>query len=87
MYLERVRRNDQGIKQKDWKTDQALEILTDPIPWLAFTLMFVQTLVVGGLNTFNNLLITKAFGFSVSEAQLLGMPLAAFQVLLYFLVG
>jgi hypothetical protein len=44
-------------------------------------------LVVGGINTFNSLLINKAFGFSVSVSQLLGMPLAAFQIILYFLIG
>lgn len=50
-------------------------------------MILTQTLVVGGLNTFNSILINQAFGFSVSVAQLLGMPLAAFQVMLYFLIG
>jgi hypothetical protein len=39
--------------------------------------------VVGGLGTFQGLLINQAFGFSVSDAQLLQMPLGNFQVLLY----
>ncbi len=50
-------------------------------------MIFCQTLVVGGLNTFNSLLINKAFGFSVSVSQLLGLPLAVFQGMLYILIG
>ena len=50
-------------------------------------MIFCETLVVGGLNTFNSLLINKAFGFSVPDAQLLGLPLAVFQGLLYLLIG
>jgi hypothetical protein len=66
LLVERVRKNDQGIKQKVWKKDQAREAWTDPFTWLLFTMMFFQTLVVGGLNTFNSILINTAFGFDVS---------------------
>ncbi len=86
-YVERVRKNDQGIKQKVWRREQAFEVLRDPLPWLLFLMIFCETLVVGGLNTFNNLLINKAFGFSVGDSQLLGLPLAVFQGLLYLLIG
>lgn len=64
--VERVRKNDQGIKQKVWKKDQAREAWLDPFTWLLFFMMFFQTLVVGGLNTFNSILINTAFGFDVS---------------------
>ena len=86
-FVERVRKNDQGIKQSVWRREQAMEVLRDPLPWMLFLMVFCQTLVVGGLNTFNSLLINKAFGFSVSVSQLLGMPLAAFQGILYYLIG
>jgi hypothetical protein len=46
--VERVRANDQGIKQKVWKKDQAREAWTDPFTWLLFIMMFFQSLVVGG---------------------------------------
>lgn len=39
------------------------------------------------VNTFNSLLINKGFGFSVLTSQLLGIPLAADTVLLYFLMA
>ncbi|KAK6909677.1 hypothetical protein L486_00676 [Kwoniella mangroviensis CBS 10435] len=86
-YVERVRTNDQGIQQKVWRSDQAREVLRDPLPWLLFGMMFIQSTVVGGLNTFNNLLIKNAFGFTTSQALLLALPLAVFQVILYFLIG
>jgi hypothetical protein len=86
-FVERVRSNDQGIKQKVWRSEQVKEIFTDPLPWLLFGMIFFVSCVVGGLNTFNSLLINKAFGFSTSQALLLGLPLAAFQVCLYFTIG
>lgn len=65
-FIERVRINNQGIKQKKWKNDQAKEALIDPLTYLLFFMMFAQALVVGGLNTFNSILINSAFGFDVS---------------------
>lgn len=76
-----------GIKHLVWRKDQAWEVVRDPLPWLLFLMIFCQTLVVGGLNTFNSLLINKAFGFNVSVSQLLGLPLAVFQGMLYILIG
>lgn len=49
-FVERVRRNDQGIKQKIFRKDQMREALTDPYSWLLFFLMLFQTLVVGGVS-------------------------------------
>jgi hypothetical protein len=102
LLVERVRKNDQGIKQKAWKKDQAREAWTDPLSYMLFTMMFFQSLVVGGLNTFNSILINQAFGFDVgpsslysiacadlqvSTALLISIPLSLFQICLYFLVG
>lgn len=86
-FIERVRVNDQGIQAKKWKSDQATETVKDPLVYLLFLMMFIEATVVGGLNTFNSLLINKAFGFDAATSQLLGMPLACFQVILYFLIA
>jgi hypothetical protein len=86
-YVERVRVNDQGIKQKQWKSDQAIEAFKDPMTYLLFLLPAFSTLVVGGLGTFNNLLINRAFGFTVAESQLLSIPLAAVTVALFYLMA
>lgn len=66
-FVERVRKNDQGLKQKIFRKDQAWEAARDPLTYLLFLMYFAQSTVVGGLNTFNTLLIKNAFGFSVSS--------------------
>jgi len=68
-FVERVRKNDQGIKNTKFKTEQAREAFTDPVSWLLVGMMLLQTFVVGGLNTFNSLLIKNAFGFSVGDLR------------------
>jgi hypothetical protein len=69
-FVERVRKNDQGIQQKKWKPDQAREAWTDPLTYSLCFMIFLQTLVVGGFNTFNSLLINRAFGFDVSPTTI-----------------
>jgi hypothetical protein len=64
--VERVRVNDQGIKQKKFKPEQAREAYRDPFTWCLCFMILLQTLVVGGFNTFNSLLINRAFQFTVS---------------------
>jgi len=85
--VERVRANAQGTKQKVWKSDQAREAFRDPYTLILFALPFFNTLVVGGINTFNSLLINKAFGFDVITSTLLGIPLAAASVLGYMVMA
>lgn len=69
LFVERVRSNNQGIKQKQFKREQVVEAARDPLTYLLFGLAFFQTLVVGGINVFNSLLINQAFGFSVSAVD------------------
>lgn len=70
MLVERVRENNQGLKNKEFKRDQAIEAFKDPMTYLYFALPCVETLVVGGIGAFGSLLINKGFGFSVLETQL-----------------
>jgi sugar phosphate permease len=86
-FVERVRDNDQGIQAKRWKSNQVKDALTDPLAWLLVLMILFQTLVNGGIYTFNAILINQAFGFDAATAQLLGIPLNAFTVILYFLIG
>jgi hypothetical protein len=51
--VERVRANDQGLKQKKFRKDQAWEAAKDPYTYCLFGLALCQTLVVGGLGKFN----------------------------------
>lgn len=82
-YVERVRKNDQGIKQKVWRPEQAWEAAKDPFVYMLFFLAISQTMVVGGLNTFNALLINEAFGFDVTTSQLLSIPIGILIVITY----
>ena len=45
LYVERVRRNDQGIRQKHWRSEQAWEAAKDPLTYLLFLLAVSQTIV------------------------------------------
>ncbi|KAL1413231.1 hypothetical protein Q8F55_000984 [Vanrija albida] len=85
-FVERVRVNNQGLKNTEFKREQVVEAFTDPYTFLLFLLPFLQTLVVGGINTFAPLLINKAFGFSVLNAQLLNIPMGVMTVLMYVLI-
>jgi len=82
LIVERVRANDQGIKNTHWNPEQFREALTDPLIYLFFILLVLNTLITGGLGTFSNLLINQAFGFDVLNAQLLTMPLGTFSIIL-----
>ncbi|WWD08936.1 hypothetical protein V865_007051 [Kwoniella europaea PYCC6329] len=84
-FVERVRSNNQGIKHKEFKKAQIFEAISDPYTYLLFLLAFFNTLVVGGINTFNAILINQAFGFSVLDSQLLSIPLGAAVILTYLL--
>lgn len=87
MYIERVRRNDQGIKQKKWRSDQAWECLKDPLPIMLFGMNFFSSCIGGGIGTFSNLLINQAFGFNTETSLLLNLGISAFQITLYYVIG
>lgn len=42
-FVERVRENNQGLKQKKWKSEQAWETLKDPYAYGLFSFAFIQT--------------------------------------------
>jgi MFS family permease len=45
LFVERVRRNDQGIRQKEWRAEQAWEAAGDPLAYMLFFLAISQTMV------------------------------------------
>ncbi|WOO79996.1 putative transporter [Vanrija pseudolonga] len=85
--VERVRANNQGLKQKKFKKEQVMEAFTDPYSLCLFFLPFFQTLVIGGVNKFNNLLLNQAFHFDVLQSQLLNIPLGTLTVTGYFVIS
>lgn len=83
LMTERVRINEQGIKNPKWNWAQFREAISDIYLWSIVFIVFLNSLVVGGLGTLQGFLIDEAFGFNVGDSQLLQMPLGNFQVILY----
>jgi hypothetical protein len=72
LMVERVRANDTGIQNKQYKRYQAVEALMDPVVWLYVLLQLSSTLIIGGLGVFSNIII-KSFGFTTLQTQLLNI--------------
>ena len=81
LLVERVRKNETGIQNKEYKRYQVIEALTDPLAWCLFTLILVCNLVIGGLGVFSNLVIS-GFGFTVLQTQLLNMAQGALTIII-----
>ncbi|KZO91405.1 MFS general substrate transporter [Calocera viscosa TUFC12733] len=80
LMVERIRANDQGLKNTHWNKVQASEAFRDPLIYMLFFAMVLNTLITGGLGSFSALLINQAFGFDVLNSQLLSMPLGVFSM-------
>ncbi|EJT97059.1 MFS general substrate transporter [Dacryopinax primogenitus] len=82
LMVERVRANDQGLRNTHWNPAQAREAFREPLIYMLFLAMVLNTLITGGLGSFSALLINQAFGFDVLDSQLLSMPLGVFSMTL-----
>ncbi|SNX85111.1 related to allantoate permease [Melanopsichium pennsylvanicum] len=80
LMVERIRENETGIQNKQYKRYQVIEALTDPFSWCIFALIVVANLVIGGLGVFSNLIISQ-FGFSLLQTQLLNIAQGAVTVI------
>ncbi|KAJ6013229.1 major facilitator superfamily domain-containing protein [Penicillium herquei] len=80
LMIERVRHNETGIENKEYKKDQVLEALKDPFVWCCFMLIAVANLVIGGLGVFSNLIVQQ-FGFSTLQITLLNIAQGAWTII------
>lgn len=80
LLVERLRHNETGIQNKEYKTYQIVEALTDPFVWCCVFLIIVANLVIGGLGVFSNLIIS-AFGFSLLDTDLLNIAQGAVTII------
>lgn len=80
LFIERVRHNETGIKNKIYKMYQVKEAFTDPFVWCCIALITVANLIIGGLGVFSNLII-RQFGFSLLETQLLNIAQGAWLII------
>jgi hypothetical protein len=78
--IERVRHNETGIENKEYKKYQIIEAIKDPLVWCCVMLILVANLVIGGLGVFSNLIIQK-FGFSLLQTQLLNIAQGAWTII------
>ncbi|KAH7013763.1 major facilitator superfamily domain-containing protein [Ilyonectria destructans] len=78
--IERVRDNQTGMQNREFKREQFIEGLLDPQVWGYALIALCTTLPTSGLGAFANIII-KNFGFSVLETQLLAMVLGFYIII------
>ncbi|KAH8697104.1 major facilitator superfamily domain-containing protein [Talaromyces proteolyticus] len=78
--VERLRLNQQGIKNDVWKWDHVKEAVFDPKTWLWFAMLFSISVPSGGISTFGPLII-KGFGYDQFTTILFNMPFGAVQLI------
>ncbi|KAJ5215103.1 hypothetical protein N7468_010782 [Penicillium chermesinum] len=78
--IERLRMNQQGIENHEWKWDHVKEAFLDLKSWLWFALMMSISIPSGGITTFGPLIV-KSFGFNDLNTILLNVPFGAVQLI------
>ncbi|CAK7237622.1 Allantoate permease [Sporothrix bragantina] len=71
--IERIRVNQQGVGNKNFKFYQLKEALTDPVVWAFVFYSLVANIPNGGITNFFSQLIVS-FGFTSQQSLLLGTP-------------
>ncbi|KAJ7179275.1 major facilitator superfamily domain-containing protein [Mycena filopes] len=72
LIAERVRKNETGIQNREFKMHQVWEAFRDPTVWLVTLISFTNALPTGGLGAFSNLILV-AFGFTTLQTYLLAI--------------
>ena len=80
LMVERVRSNQTGIQNREFKKQQLWEGLTDPQAWGYALIQLCTTLPTSGLGGFQGIII-KGFGFTTLQTQLLAMVLGAYIII------
>ncbi|QRV84106.1 major facilitator superfamily transporter [Ceratobasidium sp. AG-Ba] len=83
LMVERVRANETGIQNKEFKMYQAIEALTDLKTWCFYVISFTNALPTGGLGAFSNLIL-KSFGFTTLQTDLLAIAQGVIIMLFLF---
>ncbi|KAH8660225.1 major facilitator superfamily transporter [Xylariales sp. PMI_506] len=78
--IARVKGNNTGIENKQFKTSQFVEAMLDLKTWLLFLFAVASNSPNGGLTTFQGLII-KGMGFSTLQTTLIQMPSGAVQLI------
>jgi len=84
--IERIRVNQQGVGNKQWKRYQLKEALLDPLTWAFVFYALVADIPNGGISNFFSLLI-KSFGYTPQQSLLYGTPGGAVEVVALIACG
>ncbi|KAJ4393521.1 hypothetical protein N0V93_002733 [Gnomoniopsis smithogilvyi] len=71
--VERLKDNQTGVENKQFKSYQLVEALKDPKTWLFFLMGVLQNTPNGGISNFGTLII-QGFGFSTLVTTLMQVP-------------
>lgn len=83
--VERVRANQTGVQNKKFKWDHVKEAALDPLPWGILLTSILNTIPVGGLGTYTQIIIKENLGFSTFQTDLLNIAQGATVVFCLFL--
>ncbi|KZV79315.1 MFS general substrate transporter, partial [Exidia glandulosa HHB12029] len=83
LIAERVRANETGIQNREFKMYQVWEALKDPLVWGVTLVSFTNGLPPGGLGAFSNIIL-NAFGFTRLQTYLLAIAQGAIIMTLLF---
>jgi MFS family permease len=72
----RLRKNNAGIRDTEFKSGQALESVRDPRFWLSFSMAFLMMIANGPVSSFISIIIS-GFGFNRLHSLLLTLPAGA----------
>jgi sugar phosphate permease len=81
LMVERLRTNQTGIQNKQFRSYQVWEALRDPQTWCYCSIQVFTTLPTSGLGSFAGI-IMKTFGFSTLQSQLLAMVLGSYIIII-----
>ena len=79
LMVERVRSNQTGVQNKQFRKEQMFEAFRDPQMWCYCLIAICVTVPTSGLGAFAGLVIT-GFHFSVLQTQLLSMALGGYTI-------
>ena len=80
LLVERVRSNQTGLQNKNFRKEQLIEAFKDPQMYCYGLVAFCTTLPTSGLGAFANIII-KGFNFTTLQTQLLAMVLGAYIII------
>ena len=84
--VERVARNKQGVKNRHFKTEQAIQCMKDPKTWILFVMAVGAQVPNSALTSFTSIIVAS-FGFDTLGTQYMQIPGGAVQFLALILGG